>query len=96
MRSRSFLQAAAVAAVSTFALVAQAQTTAPASPTAAPADSAMTAAAAFKRVDANQDGKLSKEEAARLPAIADKFDSLDKDKDGALSAEEFSVGAAPK
>ena len=94
MRSRSLLQVAALAAVSAFALVAQAQTQPPAATT--PADNSAAAASAFKRVDANQDGKLSKEEAARLPAIADKFDALDKDKDGALSAEEFSVGAAPK
>jgi hypothetical protein len=53
--------------------------------------------AAFKRADANGDGKLSKEEAARLPAIAAKFDELDKDKDGALSMSEFMAGyEAPK
>jgi EF hand len=49
---------------------------------------------AFKRADANQDGKLSKEEAARMPAIAAKFDDLDKDKDGALSMDEFMAGYA--
>jgi nucleoid-associated protein YgaU len=55
------------------------------------------AEAAFKRADANGDGKLSKEEAARLPAIAAKFDELDKDKDGALSMSEFMAGyEAPK
>ena len=51
---------------------------------------------AFKRADANQDGKLSKVEAARLPAIAAKFDELDKDKDGALSMDEFMAGYAMK
>ena len=50
------------------------------------------AADAFKRADTNQDGKLSREEAARLPAIAAKFDELDKDKDGLLSLEEFMAG----
>jgi ABC-type transporter MlaC component len=44
---------------------------------------------AFKRVDANQDGKLSKEEASRMPAVAAKFDELDKDKDASLSLAEF-------
>ena len=34
------------------------------------AQAAGTAQAAFKRADANGDGKLSKEEAARLPAVA--------------------------
>ena len=37
-------------------------------------------------------GKLSKEEAARLPAIAAKFDQLDKDKKGYLTLEEFAAG----
>jgi EF hand len=55
------------------------------------------AEAAFKRADANGDGKLTKEEAARLPAIAAKFEELDKDKDGALSMSEFTAGyEAPK
>ena len=54
------------------------------------------AEAAFKRADTNQDGKLSKEEAARLPAIAAKFDELDKNKDGALSMDEFMAGYAMK
>ncbi len=44
---------------------------------------------AFMRADANGDGKLSKPEAARLPAVASKFDALDKDKDGALSMGEY-------
>jgi Ca2+-binding EF-hand superfamily protein len=48
--------------------------------------------AAFKRADANQDGKLSREESATIPAIAEKFDQLDKDKDGFLSLAEFTAG----
>jgi Ca2+-binding EF-hand superfamily protein len=78
--------AAAVIAV-TLAMPAAAQTATPAAP----------AEAAFKRADANNDGKLSKDEAARLPAIAAKFDELDKDKDGYLTMAEFAAGyAAPK
>ena len=50
------------------------------------------AEAAFKRADANSDGKLSKDEAARLPAIAAKFDELDRDKDGFLTMAEFTAG----
>jgi EF hand len=50
------------------------------------------AEAAFKRADANSDGKLSKDEAARLPAIAARFDELDRDKDGFLSMVEFAAG----
>jgi len=48
--------------------------------------------AAFTRADTNGDSKLSKEEAARLPAISAKFAQLDKDKDGSLSLAEFAVG----
>lgn len=52
----------------------------------------VTVEAAFARVDTNHDGLLSREEAARLPAIADKFDSLDLDRDQRLSPQEFAVG----
>ena len=48
--------------------------------------------AAFTRADGNGDGKLSKEEAARMPAIAAKFDELDTNKDGFLNMEEFAAG----
>ena len=48
--------------------------------------------AAFTKADANGDGKLSKEEAAKLPAIAAKFDMLDKNKDGVLDLAEFAAG----
>ncbi|WP_295640610.1 hypothetical protein [uncultured Methylibium sp.] len=69
------------------AAVAQAQTTMPA---AKPADA--TAQAAFKRADANSDGKLSPSEAVALPAIAARFEALDTDKDGMLSSTEFALG----
>lgn len=47
--------------------------------------------AAFQRADTNADGRLSKEEAARMPAIGAKFAELDKNKDGFLSLDEFSA-----
>jgi hypothetical protein len=67
-----------------FASVALAQT-----PTPVPLPDG--AAAAFARADTNGDGKLSKEEATRFPAIADKFEALDKDGDGMLTLAEFAV-----
>lgn len=50
------------------------------------------AQAAFKKADANGDGKLSKDEAAKVPKIASMFDRLDQNKDGALDLAEFSAG----
>jgi EF hand len=66
-----------------------AQNPAPPKAAATPPD---TAAVVFKRLDANQDGRISRDEAARMPALAERFDQLDKDKDGFLSAEEFASG----
>jgi hypothetical protein len=50
------------------------------------------AESAFAKVDANGDGKLTKDEAAKLPAIGAKFAELDKNKDGWLSLDEFGTG----
>jgi Ca2+-binding EF-hand superfamily protein len=80
------LSLAAALALST-PLVALAQTAATPTP----------AEAAFKRVDGNADGKISKVEAAAMPGLAAKFAELDRDKDDALTLAEFSVAytAAP-
>ncbi|WP_372827735.1 EF-hand domain-containing protein [Polaromonas sp.] len=58
-----------------------------AAPKAAPAD--QDSAAAFTRADANKDGKLSRQEAARLPAVEQRFDQIDSNKDQFVSREEF-------
>ena len=52
---------------------------------------------AFRRADVNADAQLSREEAAALPAVAEKFTQLDRNSDGFLSAAEFEAGvtAAP-
>jgi hypothetical protein len=55
---------------------------------AAPADAEVSAA--FAKADKNADGKLSREEATALPAIAANFDRVDGDKDGSISTVEFS------
>ncbi len=44
---------------------------------------------AFAKADANGDGKLSRDEAARLPGIGARFDEFDKNKDGVLTLDEF-------
>ena len=74
------------------ALTAFAQTKAPATEQPVPAKDKAVIESAFTRTDANSDGKLSKEEAAKLPAIASRFDELDKNKDGFLSMDEFTSG----
>jgi Ca2+-binding EF-hand superfamily protein len=71
-------------------VAAQAQTDPPSQQQAESAEKA------FKRADANGDGKLSKAEAARLPAIAERFDEIDKDKDGFLSMAEFMAALTAK
>lgn len=43
----------------------------------------------FNKADIDHDGKLSRDEAKALPAIAEQFAKLDRDSDGFLSAEEF-------
>ena len=60
--------------------------------TAAPAKPAATdteITAAFTKADKNADGKLSRDEAAALPAVAANFDRVDSDKDGTISSTEF-------
>lgn len=76
-----------------FAMSAQAQpaepsTTATATSTA-PKYAASDMGLAFKFMDANKDGKISREEAAGFRGVARHFDEADTNKDNALSREEF-------
>lgn len=72
-----------------FAAASLAQTAAPAAPDA---KGRMAVEAAFTKADANGDGRITKDEAAKVPEIAGKFEVLDKDKDGALTLAEFAAG----
>ena len=47
--------------------------------------------AAFLRADANKDGKLSRQEAVRFPAVEQRFDQIDTNKDQLVSREEFEI-----
>lgn len=71
-----------------FAAASIAQTAAPAAPDA---KGRMAMEAAFTKADANGDGKITKDEATKVPEISGKFEMLDKDKDGALTLAEFAV-----
>ncbi|HEY0660872.1 MAG TPA: EF-hand domain-containing protein [Lysobacter sp.] len=47
-----------------------------------------TAPATKPALDANRDGVVDRAEAAKVPRLAERFDSLDRNKDGRLSADE--------
>lgn len=92
------LQARRVLAVTLGALAMSAQAqTAPAAGATRPAASAgpkhESIQRLFGRVDTNGDGRLSAEEATRLPAISARFDEIDADRDGQLDPDEFHTGA---
>jgi hypothetical protein len=84
-----------VAMLATAVLVsaeAQAQQVQPAQATDGPAKtrySTSDIARAFGFIDANKDGKLSREEASGFRNIAKHFDTADTNQDGSLSIEEF-------
>ena len=84
---------AALLAGTAFAVNAQTATKAPAEP-AAKSNAAVEMS--FAGADKNNDGKLSKDEAASIPGLAAQFDKLDKDKDGFLSPMEFSAATPAK
>ena len=72
-----------------FAAASMAQTAAPAAPDA---KARLAIEGAFAKADANGDGKITKDEAVKMPEISAKFDALDKDRDGALTLAEFAAG----
>lgn len=93
MAQRSLLACASLAtllAAAAFGVGAQ-TSTAPAAEPPAAKDKAVVEGA-FTRADSDGDGKLTKEEAARLPSVGTKFEELDKDKDGNLNLQEFGTG----
>jgi hypothetical protein len=68
------------------------QGAAPAAQAAAPADAAPAAAPQKKSwsdVDLDKDGKLTKTEAAAVPALGKVFDQADGNADGALTTDEY-------
>lgn len=90
---------ALVASALLVAVIANAQAVEPKAPAAPPAapmaastvrHSAKDIDRAFRFMDANQDGIISREEAARFRNVARYFDEADTNKDNTLSPTEFS------
>jgi hypothetical protein len=50
--------------------------------------------AAFNRADVNRDGKLSRAEAEHFPAVAQRFEQIDRNHDGFISRDEFNQAAS--
>ncbi len=59
-----------------------------------PAPEAASQPLTWADVDADNDGKLSKDEAARVPSLAQVFDDADADSDGLLTQEEYQAYVA--
>jgi hypothetical protein len=97
MSSLFTLRPALIAALAGAAFAATAQTSPSTQPPAGGSpDRTAAIESAFTRADADKDGKLSKEEAAKMSGLAAKFSELDADKDGALTMQEFSAAFATK
>ena len=106
---RGVLLVAALAVSAAGAARAQTAPPSPASPTSPPSQMAPSAApsaavpqnrttpkdveAAFGRADANKDGKLDRQEAEHLPAVAQRFDQIDANHDTFISLAELTKAA---
>jgi hypothetical protein len=58
------------------------------------ADDPKAAESDFKKLDADKDGAINKEEASRMQGLPELFDAADANKDGKLDPSEFSRAAA--
>jgi hypothetical protein len=106
---RSVLLVAALALGAAGAARAQTAAPSPASPTSPPSQMAPSAApsaavpqnrttpkdveAAFGRADTNKDGKLDRQEAEHLPAVAQRFEQIDTNHDTFISLAELTKAA---
>jgi hypothetical protein len=105
---RSVLLVAALAAGAAGAARAQTAPPSPASPSSPPSQMAPSTApgavpqnrttpkdveAAFNRADTNKDGKLDRQEAEHLPAVALRFDQIDANHDSFISLAELTKAA---
>jgi|GEM_PF-2305942 len=92
MKTMTWALASLIAVSSTAALAEEAPATAVEQ--AAPATEVITSEQpkekkVFNKLDVDQDGKISQEEAKNYPTLVKGFDKVDTDKDGYLSPEEF-------
>jgi hypothetical protein len=85
------LPLAALAQPSALEITDQAESATQAQPTPSASAGSSRDSAAFDRMDLDQDGFITREEAAGT-ALADRFDQLDTDHDGMLSPSEVNAG----
>jgi hypothetical protein len=104
---RSVLLVAALAVCTAGAVRAQTAPPSPASPTSPPAQmepgpsgavpqnrtTSKDVEAAFSRADTNKDGKLDRQEAEHMPAVALRFDQIDTNRDTFISLAELTKAA---
>jgi EF hand len=94
MRSLSTIsRTTLLAGLASAALAAGAQTS-PSTPAQGGVADRTAVESAFTRIDANKDGKVTKDEVTKMPALSAKFAELDKDKDGGLNMVEFAAAYA--
>lgn len=101
MKLTTLTLASAITLISTVALAAE-TATAEAKPAVKPeiiTQESPKAPSIFEKLDQNNDGKVSQQEAQVSPALVKGFDKIDSNKDGFLSKDEFShlqVEVSPK
>ncbi|WP_420554311.1 hypothetical protein [Neptuniibacter marinus] len=89
MKTINWVLASLIATSSTVALAEEAPTTAVETQTEVTTSEQPAEKKVFNKLDADQDGKISQEEAKNYPKLVEGFDKIDADSDGFLSPEEF-------
>lgn len=95
MKKQLFVAALAMASISSFAWAGGYGSSSSSNSTGSNSASA-SGSVMFQNLDANHDGKISRDEAKNAPEISNNFSTADVNKDGKLDASEFSALETPK